>query len=66
MLSKRYKYTEVERRTWLHVPSGTHWFTISDAHQVVDIQIRGVARRAFVRKNVHIVFAKKERNQKKK
>ena len=23
MLSKRYKSTEVDRRTWLHVPSGT-------------------------------------------
>ena len=27
MLSKRYKSTEVDRRTWLHVPSGTHWST---------------------------------------
>ena len=25
MLSKRYKSTEVDRRTWLHVPSGTPW-----------------------------------------
>ena len=24
MLSKRYESTEVDRRTWLHVPSGTH------------------------------------------
>ena len=24
-LSKRYESTEVYRRTWLHVPSGTHW-----------------------------------------
>ena len=23
MLSKRYESTEVDRRTWLHVPSGT-------------------------------------------
>ena len=22
---KRYESTEVDRRTWLHVPSGTHW-----------------------------------------
>ena len=25
MLSIRYESTEVDRRTWLHVPSGTHW-----------------------------------------
>ena len=30
MLSKRYESTEVNRRTWLHVPSGTHWSTSSD------------------------------------
>ena len=39
MLSKRYESTEVDRRTWLHVPSGTHWSTSSDTHQVVVIQI---------------------------
>ena len=38
MLSKRYKSTEVERRTWLRVPSGTPWSTSSDTHQVVEIQ----------------------------
>ena len=38
MLSKRYKSTEVDRRTWLHVPSGTPWSTSSDTHQVVEIQ----------------------------
>ena len=32
---KRYESTEVDRRTWLHVPSGTHWSTSSDTHQVV-------------------------------
>ena len=37
MLSKRYELTEVNRRTWLHVPSGTHWSTSSDTHQVVEI-----------------------------
>ena len=37
MLSKRYESTEVDRRTWLHVPSGTHWSTSSDTHQVVEI-----------------------------
>ena len=39
MLSKRYESTEVDRRTWLHVLSGTHWSTSSDTHQVVEIQI---------------------------
>ena len=38
MLSKRYESTEVDRRTWLHVPSGTPWSTSSDTHQVVEIQ----------------------------
>ena len=37
MLSKRYEPTEVDRRTWLHVPSGTPWSTSSDTHQVVEI-----------------------------
>ena len=39
MLSKRYESTKVDRRTWLHVPSGTHWSTSSDTHQVVEIKI---------------------------
>ena len=39
MLSKRYESIEVDRRTWLHVPSGTHWSTSSDNHQVVEIHI---------------------------
>ena len=34
---KRYESTKVDRRTWLHVPSGTHWSTSSDTHQVVEI-----------------------------
>ena len=34
---KRYQSTEVDRRTWLHVPSGTHLFTSSDTHQVVEM-----------------------------
>ena len=29
MLSKRYKSTEVDRRTWLQLPSGTPWSTSS-------------------------------------
>ena len=40
MLSKRYESTEVGRRTWLHLPSGTHWSTSSDTHQVVEIQMK--------------------------
>ena len=38
MLSKRYKSTEVDCRTWIHVPSGTPWSTSSDTHQVVETQ----------------------------
>ena len=38
MLSKRYKSTEVDCRTWLRVPSGTPWSTTSDTHQEVEIQ----------------------------
>ena len=34
---KRYESTEVDRRTWRHVPSGTLWSTSSDTHQVVEI-----------------------------
>ena len=40
MLSKRYESTEVDRRTWLHVPSGTHWSISSDTQQVVEIYKR--------------------------
>ena len=38
MLSKYYKSTEVDRRTWLHVPSGTLWSTSSDTQQVVEVK----------------------------
>ena len=38
MLPKRYKSNEVDRRTLLHVPSGTPWSTSSDTHQVVEIE----------------------------
>ena len=38
MISKRYESNEVDRRTWLHVPSGTQRST-SDTHQEVGIQI---------------------------
>ena len=37
MLLKRYESTEVDRRTLLHVPSGTLWSTSSDTHQVIEI-----------------------------
>ena len=36
-LQKMYKSTEVDRRTWLHVPSATPWSTISDTHQVLEM-----------------------------
>ena len=39
MLSKRYESTEVDRRTWLHVPSGTHWSTSSDTHQALHMSL---------------------------
>ena len=35
---KRYESIEVDRRTWLHVPSGTLCSTSSGTHQVVEIQ----------------------------
>ena len=38
MLFKRYESTEVDRRTWLHMPSGTHLSISRDTHQVVEIQ----------------------------
>ena len=38
MLSKRYESSEVDRRTWLHVPSRTHLPTSRDTHQVLEIQ----------------------------
>ena len=37
MLSKPYESTEVDRKTWLHLPSGTRWSTSSDTHQEVEI-----------------------------
>ena len=38
MLSKRYESTKVDRRIWLHVPSGTHLSNSSGTHQVVKIE----------------------------
>ena len=38
MLFKRYESTEVDRRTMLHVSSGTLWSTSCYTHQVVEIQ----------------------------
>ena len=38
MLSKHYEPTEVDRRTWQHMPSGTLWSTSSDTNQEVEIQ----------------------------
>ena len=36
----RYEPTQVDCRTWLHVPSWTPWSTSSDTHQVVKIRKR--------------------------
>ena len=40
MLSKRYKSPEIDRRTWLYLPSGTQWYTSSDTHHVVETEIK--------------------------
>ena len=60
MHSKRYESTEVDRRTWLHVPSGTLWSTSSDTHQVDMIQYvyRTNRQRFFshLRQTVFFVF----------
>ena len=37
MFPKRYESTEVDCRTWLHVPSGTRWSTSSNTHQVSEV-----------------------------
>ena len=39
MLYRRHESTKIHHRTWLHVPSGTHWSTSIDSYQVVEIQI---------------------------
>ena len=36
MLAKYFEQTEVDCKSWLHVPSQTHW-SISDTHEVVEI-----------------------------
>ena len=36
MLSKCHESTEIDRSTWLHVPSETPWSTSSDTRQVVE------------------------------
>ena len=42
MLFKRYESSEDDHRTWLHVPSGTHWSTSSD------IQINGTTAKSLL------------------
>ena len=37
MRSQSYESTEVDRRTWLHVLSGSLWSTINDTHQLVEM-----------------------------
>ena len=41
MLSKRYESTEVDRRTWLHVPSGIHHFKYDKINNMDHICISG-------------------------
>ena len=53
MLSKRYKSTEVNRRTGMHMPSGTHWSTSSDIHQVVEIYIKRLLLRCIYHLKKH-------------
>ena len=36
MLSERYDSTEVDRRTWQHVPLAILWSTSIDIHHVVE------------------------------
>ena len=38
MLFKHHEPTKVDRRTWLHVTSGTHWLTSSDTRQAVEMK----------------------------
>ena len=54
MLSKRCKSTEVDRRTWLHVPSGTPLSTSSDTHQVIEIWIETSTKMYTSTNDVHI------------
>ena len=49
MLSKHNKSTEVDCRTWLHVPSETPWSTSSDTHQVVEAF-------TFLMENIYVRF----------
>ena len=60
MLSKRYESTEVDRRTWLHVPSGTHWSTSSDTHQVVEIQIETSTKISGTKPFTNVILVKSE------
>ena len=39
MLSKRYESTEVDRRTWLHVPSGTQYESTKPASKRTNIRV---------------------------
>ena len=48
MLSKIYESTEVDRRIWLHVPSGTHCSNSSETHQVAEIETSSKMYTPFV------------------
>ena len=45
MLSNRYESTEVDRKPWLYVSSGTHLSTSNDTHQEVEIKKKILLRR---------------------
>ena len=50
MLSKHYKSTEVDSRTWLHVPSGTPWSTTEDTRNFISSGskiVKGVRQRQY-------------------
>ena len=37
IISERYESIEVDRRTWLNMPSGTHWSTSSDTSRLTNL-----------------------------
>ena len=62
MLSKRYESTEVDRRTWLHVPSGTHRRVKGDVDFISSGSevVKGLRRRqydqAIIERTIGLVF----------
>ena len=60
---KRHESTEVDRRTWLHVPSGTLWSTSSDTHQVVEVWCVYYKRKQLV-ENISWNISRKSKSSK--